>query len=67
MSILQAEEVVASSPARRMKRHRRYINRDREAAHFRLWHGYFNDDCVYHLILSSDVLYVDDSFPKHYT
>jgi hypothetical protein len=50
MSILQAEEVVAaiaSLSTRCLKRHRRYINCDHEAAHFSLWHDYFNDDCVY--------------------
>jgi hypothetical protein len=39
MSMLQAEEVVAtaaSSSTRGPKRRRRYVNRDREAAHFRL-------------------------------
>jgi hypothetical protein len=47
---LQAEEVAtaaASSSTRGPKRHRRYVNRNRETAHFRLWHDYFNDDCVY--------------------
>jgi hypothetical protein len=50
MSMLQAEEAVAaaaSSSTRGPKRHRRYINRDREVAHFRLRHDYFDDDCVY--------------------
>jgi hypothetical protein len=50
MSIRQAEEAataVTSSSTRRLKRHRCYINSDREVAHFRLWHDYFNDDCVY--------------------
>jgi hypothetical protein len=50
MSMLQAEEVVAaiaSSSIRGPKRHRRYVNRDREPAHFRLWHDYFDNDCVY--------------------
>jgi hypothetical protein len=39
MSILQAEEVVAavaSLSTRQPKCHRRYVNRDREAAHFGL-------------------------------
>jgi hypothetical protein len=39
MSMLQAEEVVAtaaSSSTRGPKRRRRYVNHDREAAHFRL-------------------------------
>jgi hypothetical protein len=50
MSMLQAEEVAAaaaSSSTRGLKRHRRYVNRGREAAYFRLWHDYFDDDCVY--------------------
>jgi hypothetical protein len=50
MSILQVEETTvatASSSTRRSKRHRYYTNRDREAAHLRLWHDYFNDDCMY--------------------
>jgi hypothetical protein len=50
MSMLQAEEAVAvaaSSSTRGSKRRRRYINRDREAAHFRPRHNYFDDDCVY--------------------
>jgi hypothetical protein len=50
MSIRQAEEAVvavASLSTRRSKRHRCYINRDREAAHFRLQHDYFDDNCVY--------------------
>jgi hypothetical protein len=50
MSILQAEEVAAASASlstRHPKRHRRYINRDREATHFRLRHDHFDDDCVY--------------------
>jgi hypothetical protein len=50
ISMLQVEEVVAttaSSSTRGPKRHRQYVNRDREAAHFRLQHDYFDDDCVY--------------------
>jgi hypothetical protein len=50
MNIRQAEEVVvaiASLSTRRSKRRRCYINRDREAAYFRLQHDYFDDDCVY--------------------
>jgi hypothetical protein len=50
MSIVQAEEAAAaaaSSSTRRPKRCRHYVNRDREAAHFRLRHDYFDDDCVY--------------------
>jgi hypothetical protein len=49
MSILKAEEAVAttaSSSTRRLKRRRRYFNLDREAAHFRVRHDYFNNDCV---------------------
>jgi hypothetical protein len=45
MSMLQAEEVAAiaaSSSTRGPKRRRRYVNRDREAAHFRLRHDYFD-------------------------
>jgi hypothetical protein len=48
MSILKAEEVVTSSSTWWLKRRRHYVNYDREAAHFRLRHDYFNDDCVYH-------------------
>jgi hypothetical protein len=50
MSILQAEEAVtvaASSSTRQPKRCRHYVNRDREATHFRLRHDYFDDNCVY--------------------
>jgi hypothetical protein len=50
MSMLQTEEVTtaaASSPTRGTKRHRRYVNRECEAAHFRLRHDYFDDDCMY--------------------
>jgi hypothetical protein len=49
ISILQAEEVVAtaaSTSTRRSKRHRRYVNRDHKMAHFMLRHNYFDDDCV---------------------
>jgi hypothetical protein len=45
MIMLQAEEAVTaatSSSTRGPKRHRRYVNRDREAAHFRLRHDYFD-------------------------
>jgi hypothetical protein len=52
MSILQAKEAattVASSSTRGPKRRRRYVNRDYEMAYFRLWHDYFDDDCVYPL------------------
>jgi hypothetical protein len=48
--MLQAEEVAAAAASlltRGSKRRRRYVNRNREAAHFRLRHDYFNDDCVY--------------------
>jgi hypothetical protein len=54
MSILQAKEdetAAASSSTRRSKRCRRYVNCDREADHFRLWHDYFDDDCVYPILL----------------
>jgi hypothetical protein len=50
MSMLQAKKAVAaaaSSSTRGSKRCRRYVHRDREAAHFRLRHDYFDDDCVY--------------------
>jgi hypothetical protein len=50
MSKLQAEEAAAaaaSSSTRGTKRRRRYVNRDYEAAHFRPWHDYFDDDYVY--------------------
>jgi hypothetical protein len=69
MSMLQAEEVVAaaaSSSTRGPKRRRRYINRDREAAHFRLRHDYFDNDYVYPVLLPPEVSYAGDSFPKHY-
>jgi hypothetical protein len=49
MSMLQVKEVAttaASSSTRGSKRHQRYINRDREAAHFMLRHDYFDDNCV---------------------
>jgi hypothetical protein len=69
MSILQAKEVmdaVASSSTRRLKRRRRYINCNRETAHFRLRHDYFDDDYVYPVILPPKISYADNSFPKHY-
>jgi hypothetical protein len=50
MGIFQIKEVVtavASSSTRWSKHHRCYVNRDREAAHFRVQHDYFDDDCVY--------------------
>jgi hypothetical protein len=46
MSILTAEEA-GSSSILRVKHHRRYVNCDHEAAHLRLHHDYFNDDCDY--------------------
>jgi hypothetical protein len=61
MSIVQAEEVAtatASSSTRLPNYHRRYVNRDREMAHFRLRHDYFDDDCVYPSILPSLILIV---------
>jgi hypothetical protein len=69
MSMLQAEEgavATASSSTRGPKRHRRYINRDREAAHFMLRYDYFDDDYVYPILLLSEVSYADGSFLKHY-
>jgi hypothetical protein len=59
MSMLQAEETAtatASSSTRRPKRRRRYINRDREAAHFRLRRSYFRRRYRMRRTL----------FPKHY-
>jgi hypothetical protein len=50
MSIVHAEEVTAaagSSWTWQSKHHQRCVNHDREAAHFRLWHDYFDDDCMY--------------------
>jgi hypothetical protein len=50
MSMLQAKEpavVTASSSTRGPKRRQRYVNHDHEAAYFRSWHDYFDDDCVY--------------------
>jgi hypothetical protein len=49
MSIMQAEEATtaaASLSTRRPKHHRCYVNRDRETAHFRLRHDWFNDNCM---------------------
>jgi hypothetical protein len=66
MSILQVEEAAASSSSQRLMRRRRYVNRDHEAAHFRLRHNYFDDDCVYSVILLPKVSYVEDYFPNHY-
>jgi hypothetical protein len=51
MSIVQVEEAAtaaASSSTRRPKHRRCYVNRNREAAYFRLWHDYFDNDYVYH-------------------
>jgi hypothetical protein len=67
MSMSQAEEAAATSLSTRgPKRHRRYVNRNREATHFRLRHDYFDDDCVYPVLLPPEVSYAYDSFPKHY-
>jgi hypothetical protein len=61
MSILQAEEAAATaawSSTRRLKCHRCYVNGDREVAHFRLRHDYFDDDCVYPCHTSvEDIIY----------
>jgi hypothetical protein len=65
MSILVAEEV-GSSLTPRAKHRWRYVNCDREATHLRLQHDYFDDDCVYPVILPSEVPYTENSFPKHY-
>jgi hypothetical protein len=49
MSMLQAKETVtaaSSSSSQGQKRRQRYVNRDREVTHFKLWHDYFDDDCV---------------------
>jgi hypothetical protein len=46
MSILTAEDA-GSSSTRRSKHHRRYVNYDREAAHLKLQHDYFDGDYVY--------------------
>jgi hypothetical protein len=65
MAMLTAE--AASSSSRPwLKRHRRCVNHDREATHLRLHHDYFNDDCVYPLVLLLKVPYVNESFSKHY-
>jgi hypothetical protein len=50
--IVHAEEAATtstSSSTRRSKLRWCYVNRDREATHFRLRHDYFNDDCIYPL------------------
>jgi hypothetical protein len=65
MRILVAE-VASSSSTRRLKRYRRYVNRDRETTHFRLRYNYFDDNCVYPRHTSTDVPYAEDSFSKHY-
>jgi hypothetical protein len=65
LSILTVEEG-DSSLTPRPKRRRRYANRDREVTHLRLQHDYFDEDCVYPVILPSEVLYVENSFPKYY-
>jgi hypothetical protein len=62
MSMLQAEEVVAaaaSSSTQGPKRHRRYVNRNHEATHFRLRHDYFVNT-------RAKVSYVEDSLTMHY-
>jgi hypothetical protein len=69
MSIFEVEEATAvatSSSTRRLKRHRRYVYRDHEAAYFKLRHDYFDYDYVYPVILLSEVSYADDFFSKHY-
>jgi hypothetical protein len=69
MSMLQAKEVAAtaaSSSIRGPKHRRRYVNHDREEAHFRLRHDYFSGNCMYPVLLPPEVSYADDSFPKHY-
>jgi hypothetical protein len=45
-SILAAEEA-GSLSTRRSKHRQRYVDCDHEATHFRLWHDYFDDNCVY--------------------
>jgi hypothetical protein len=69
MSIVQAEEAAAaaaSSSTRRSKRSRCYINRDHEAAHFRLWHDYFDNDYVYPHHTSAGGIVFGGLFSKHY-
>jgi hypothetical protein len=60
MSIVQVEEVVAATTSLSIqwpKRRRRYVNRDREVAHFRLQHDYFDGNYVYpHHISVGDIL-----------
>jgi hypothetical protein len=49
MNMLQAKELAAaaaSSSTRGPKHRPWYINRDHEAAHFKLRHDYFDDDSV---------------------
>jgi hypothetical protein len=53
-NMLQAEVVAAaaaSSSTRGPKCHVQYVNRDREAAHFK--YDYFDDDCVYPRLTSA--------------
>jgi hypothetical protein len=50
MSMLQVEKATAataSSSTWGTKRRWRYVNRDREAAHFSLWNDYFDNGCIY--------------------
>jgi hypothetical protein len=42
------------------------MHRDLEAAHLRLQYDYFNDDCVYPVILSPDVSYDPLYFYRRY-
>jgi hypothetical protein len=39
-----------------------YVNYDHEVAHLRLGHDYFNNDCVYPVILPLEVPYVENFF-----
>jgi hypothetical protein len=55
MGILVAEET-GSLSAPQLKRYRCYANRDRKVTYLRLHHNYFEDDCVYPVILSPIVL-----------
>jgi hypothetical protein len=51
MSILATEEMEhshnCSSSTPQPKHHQRFVNRDLEAAHLRLWYDYFDVVCVY--------------------
>jgi hypothetical protein len=47
MSIVQAEEATTFLTTRRQNRHRRYVNRDCDGAHFRLRQNYYDDDYMY--------------------